>query len=86
VNIRSPVAIGRWVPRAISAITSWFWQLTGSSMNMGLCGSSALMSTLASAGLVAPWKSMAMSTSSPAALRSSPNFSAEYCTSAGDST
>ena len=35
VKTRSPVAIGRCVPRAISAMTSWFWQLTGSSMNIG---------------------------------------------------
>src|SRR5437773_2652261 len=76
VNTRSPVAIGRWVPRAISAIRSWSWQLIGSSMNIGWCGSSALMSIFAWAGLVAPWKSMAMSTLSPAALRNSPNRSA----------
>ena len=38
------------------------------------------------AGLIAPWKSMAMSTSSPASLRSSANFSAAYWTSAGVST
>ena len=75
VKTRSPVAIGRCVPRAISAITSWFWQLIGSSMNIGWYGSSALISSLAIAGLIAPWKSMPMSTSSPAASRSSANRS-----------
>ena len=75
VKTRSPVAIGRCVPRAISAITSWFWQLTGSSTNIGWYGSSPLMSTFASAGLTLPWKSMPMSTSSPAALRSAANCS-----------
>ena len=43
-------------------------------MNIGWYGSSALMSSLAVAGLMAPWKSMAMSTSSPTALRSSANL------------
>ena len=76
VKTRSPVAIGRCVPRAISAITSWFWALTGSSTNIGWYGSSALISSLAVAGLIAPWKSMPMSTSSPPALRSSANCSA----------
>src|SRR6476660_6278383 len=46
VKTRSPVAIGRCVPRAISAITSWFCQLIGSSLEIGWCGSSALISTL----------------------------------------
>ena len=35
VNTRSPVAMGRNVPRAISAITSWFCAWHGSSMNIG---------------------------------------------------
>ena len=35
VKTRSPVAIGRWVPRAISAMTSWFCAWHGSSTNIG---------------------------------------------------
>ena len=37
-------------------------------MNIGWYGSSALISSFAVAGLIAPWKSMAMSTSSPDGL------------------
>ena len=54
VKTRSPVAIGRKVPRAISAMTSCSWQLIGSSTNIGWYGSSALISSFAVAGLMAP--------------------------------
>ena len=54
VKTRSPVAMGRNVPRAMSAMTSTFWHWHGSSMNIGWYGSSALISSLAVAGLMAP--------------------------------
>ena len=38
------------------------------------------------AGLIAPWKSMPMSTSGPTVFRSSANFSMAYATSPGVST
>ncbi len=85
MKILSPVAMGRWVPRAISASTSTFWQGTGSSTNMGWKGSSSLMRIFAVAGLIAPWKSMPMSISGPTASRSSPNFSPTSFTKPGGS-
>lgn len=83
MNTRSPVAIGTGVPRAISAIRACFWQLIGSSTNIGWSGSSPRMSRFAVAGLAFPWKSMAMSMSSPAAFRSAANGSTANVTWAG---
>jgi len=69
---------GRCVSRAISAIISTFWHCTGSSMNIGRYGSSALINTFAFCGLMAPWKSIAISTSFPPASRRAANASVAH--------
>ena len=67
---RSPVAMGMEVERVSSSrgpILSV--ERVGSSTKSGLRGSSSRRSTLANAGLVARWKSMAMSMAGPTASR-----------------
>ena len=83
VQSRSPVAIGMEVERATVTITSTFSGRHGSSMNIGWYGSRAFASRTARAGLIWPWKSIAMSISGPTASRMAANRSTTSATHAG---